>query len=178
MKTKLLSVLALAAAALASQHAMAADGTITFTGSITASTCTINGGTKDFAVPMPTVPATSLATAGAPSGTTPFTIALTSCTPVTGTVHTYFESGVTTDTATGNLKLDAGGATNVQIQLANASDGSSIKAGFADASQNSKTAALTAGAGTLQYVARYVAVNGAAVAGPANSSVKYTISYQ
>ncbi|WP_233635337.1 fimbrial protein [Burkholderia gladioli] len=186
MQTKLISALLIAGAATASQVAFAADGTITFSGNVTAQTCTINGngsGSKNFPVTLPTVSASSLATAGATAGATPFNIALTACTPTTGTnavkaVHAYFEAGPTIDTTTGNLILASGGATNVEIQLLNAADQSAVKLGQADASQNSKPVNVsTGGAATLQFYAQYYAT-GAATAGAANSSVMYTIAYQ
>lgn len=163
-----------AAMPLASQ---AADGTITFTGNITTQTCTINGNgasAKDFGVKLPTLSAASLNPTG---GRTGFNITLSGCTPTTGTVHTFFESGSTTDVSTGNLKLDAGGATNVQIGLLNG-DFTPIKAGFDDASQNSKAIAIVNGSVTLPYFAEYVATGGTPTAGAANSSVMYTIAYQ
>ncbi len=64
----------------------------------------------------------------------------------------------------------------MQIGLLN-SDFSPIKAGFADASQNSKVVTIASGSATLPYYAQYVAT-GAATAGAANSSVMYTIAYQ
>ncbi len=182
MNQKLLgaAVAAIAAvSAFSAQSALAADGTITFNGTITAQTCTINGngsGSKDFVVTLPKVSASTLSTAGQTAGRTPFNIALSGCTPDSGAVKTYFEPGSTTDTATGRLNLNAGGASNVQIGLLN-SDFTSIKAGFDDASQGSKTAAITSGSATLPYYAEYVAT-GAATAGAANSSVMYTIVYQ
>ncbi|MDM0031934.1 fimbrial protein [Variovorax sp. J22P271] len=177
-----LAALAVAGTALVSQLASAADngdGTITFKGNITAQTCTINGngsGAKDFTVTLPTVAVTTLSTAGQTAGRTPFTIALTNCTPDSGNARAYFEPGVTTDGVTGNLKLDAGGATNVQIGLLNG-DLTEIKAGFAEASQNSKSAPISAGSATLPYFAQYVST-GTATAGAADSSVMYTIVYQ
>lgn len=179
MKTKLLLTSAIACAAMASSFAHAADGTITFNGSITAQTCTINGngtGAKDFTVTLPKVSASTLAGAGKTAGRTAFSIALSGCTPNSGNVHVYFEPGATTDGATGNLILNSGGASNVQIGLLNA-DFSPIKAGFADASQNSKNVAIASGTATLPYYAEYVAT-GTATAGAANSSVMYTLSYE
>lgn len=176
MKIKLLTSLAIAAAATASSFAHAADGMITITGSLTAQTCTINGGTKNFTVALPKVSASSLATAGNTAGRTPFTIALTSCSPTTGTVHTYFEAGPTTDTASGRLIVDAGGASNVQISLLNGADQSAIKAGSPNATQNSKPVGINSGAATLQYYAEYYAT-GKATAGAANTRVMYTLAY-
>jgi len=180
MKRNLVSALILASTAMVAQLASANDGTITFNGQVTAQTCTINGngtGAKDFLVTLPSVSTSALAGAGQTAGRTPFSIALSACTPDSGNVHTYFEPGITTDASTGNLKLDAGGASNVQIGLLN-SDFTPIKAGFADASQNSKPVVIASGSATLSYYAQYVATGGAAGAGAANSSVMYTLVYQ
>ena len=73
MKKTILSaalVAVMGVAAFAPKIASAADGTITFTGNITATTCTITGGgaasgTGDIQVDMPTV-----STAALPSGAT------------------------------------------------------------------------------------------------------------
>jgi major type 1 subunit fimbrin (pilin) len=178
MKSKLALLLALTGAAAISQSAFAADGTITFNGNITAQTCTIsgNGSGPNFTVALPTVSASTLSTAGATAGRSPFNIALTNCTPDSGTVHTFFEQGPTIDTTTGNLVLNAGGATNVQIQLQN-SDFSNIALNQPDSGQNSKTVPIQNGAATLHYYAQYIAT-GKAGAGAANSSVMYTMSYQ
>lgn len=159
--------------------AHAVDGTITFNGNISATSCTINGNgtnSKSFAVTLPSVAASTLDTAGARAGRTPFTIAL-DCNDATGSVHTYFEPGPTTDASTGNLVITSGVGTagNVQIGLLNANF-TPIKAGFADSDQNSVPVDLVNGAATLSYFAEYVAT-GKASSGAANSSVMYTIAY-
>lgn len=181
---KLFAALIITGTAMGAQFAHAADptadGTIQFTGKITAQTCTINGngsGSKDFTVALPVVSTTTLSAAGKTAGRTPFNISLTGCTPDSGNVHTFFEAGTTTDATTGNLIVDAGGAGNVQIGLLNGSDASAIKAGFADAAQNSHVVAINSGSATLPYFAQYVAT-GAATAGAANSRVMYTIAYE
>lgn len=178
MSKKLISVLALTGIAMASQAAFASDGTITVTGQVTDSTCTISStaGTKDFTVALPTVSKTSLAAAGNTAGATGFGIRLSGCTPVSGNVRTHFETGATVDPNTGRLTLNSGGASNVQIQIKNA-DGSVIKAGADVASQNSKPVALTSSSAQLDYIMEYYAT-GAATSGAANSSVTYTIAYQ
>ncbi|QQC67832.1 fimbrial protein [Paraburkholderia ginsengisoli] len=156
----------------------AADGTITFNGSITDQTCNINAtGGKDFAVTLPTVSSSQLAAPGLSAGRTPFSISLSGCSTATGNVHTFFESGSTTDPVTGYLALDAGGADNVKIRVLNGSDASPIKAGFADGTQGSKSVALVGGAATLPYFAEYV-TTGVAGSGSANSSVMYSIAYE
>ncbi len=183
MKIKLISTListmVFAGAATATQVAAAADGTITFAGSVTAQTCTIKGNgsnSGDFTVTLPTVSTGLLDTAGKTAGLTPFSIALTGCTPGSGKVHAFFLSGPTTDTGTGRLILRSGGASNVQIGLKN-NDFSDINAGADDAAQNSKSVAITDGKAVLHYNAQYVAT-GAATAGVAATSVMYTLSYQ
>jgi major type 1 subunit fimbrin (pilin) len=179
-RTKLISAAILASAALTSQFAFAADGTITITGTVTAQTCTINGngsGSNNFTVPLISVSASSLPSAGTPAGATPFNIALSACTPASGNVHTFFEPGPTVDTATGNLIIATGGATNVEIQLLNG-DSTPIKLGVVDTSQNSKSVAISAGGtATLNYIAQYIAT-GAATPGAVSTSVMYTMVYQ
>ncbi|SPA56939.1 fimbrial protein [Cupriavidus taiwanensis] len=180
---KLLAALIVAGTAMGAQSAHAVDGTITFNGKVIGQTCTINGngkgpGNTNFAVQLPTVSTTTLNAAGNVAGQTPFNIALTDCTPDTGNVHTFFEAGPTTDATTGNLILEAGGATNVQIRLLNGGTANTpIKAGFTDAAQNSNSVPITNGAATLWYYAQYYAT-GQATPGAANSSVMYSISYE
>jgi major type 1 subunit fimbrin (pilin) len=167
-----------AAAALLTTAAQASDGTITITGAVTATTCTINGGgaASSFTVPLPTVSTSALPANGATAGRTAFKIALTGCTPTTGTVATYFEPGTQVDLTTNRLK-NGGTATNVQVGVLNGDDMSAVLVGAAQASQNSHSASITAGAATLNYYAQYVATGGAAGAGSVNTSVTYTLIY-
>lgn len=160
--------------------AHAADGTITFTGQVTAQTCTVNSGTgKDFTVALPPVSASALAIDGATAGRTPFKIVLTGCTTASGNVSTYFESGATIVTATGRLKNAAGTATKVEVGLLNDdATNTTIMLGAAQASQNSQTFAVASNTATLSYFAQYVATGGAAGVGTVNTSVMYTMSYQ
>jgi major type 1 subunit fimbrin (pilin) len=168
-----------------SGHALASDGTITFTGSIDASTCTVvtTGTGGSFTVALPQVSSSTLAAAGETAGTTAFTIKLTGCSDIAGNVSTNFEAGTAIDVATGRLKNTtvAGGATNVQIQLLNGNDGSPIVVGSPAASQNSHGVALTSdgatppkGSATLNYFARYYAT-GASTAGSVASLVTYSM---
>lgn len=160
--------------------ALAADGTITFTGQITGQTCTVagdGGSASSFTVALPTVSASALSTSGATSGRTPFSIRLSGCTPETGNVAVYFEPGATIDPSTGRLINTAAAtpAANVQIGLRNA-DVSQITLGVPFASQNTQQVALASGAATLNYTAEYAAT-AAATAGTVSSSVIYSIVY-
>jgi major type 1 subunit fimbrin (pilin) len=182
MKTSVISALVAAVLGLAAAGAHASDGTITFNGALTATTCTINGNgtsSKNFTVTLPTVSTSILTTAGDTAGTTGFNVALTACSPVTSTstAAVFFESGPTTDLSdAGLLLVDAGGAQNVKLRLLN-SDMSPIKAGFSRDLQGSKSASIQSGAATLYYNVQYYA-KGATTAGAANSSVVYSIDYQ
>ena len=165
---------ALAIALFAAPAAQAADGTIEFTGAVTAVTCTINGGNADFNVVLPTVSAASLATSGAVAGRTPFKIEVSGCTPDTGKISTFFEADahVTKD---GRLNIDDGGAKNVQVALLNDRH-NEIMLGAAG-NQGSQKVDLAGGSAVLNYYAQYEAT-GVAEAGTVATRVRYTMSYE
>ncbi|WP_081065938.1 fimbrial protein [Burkholderia diffusa] len=176
-KMKLLSSLFALGVVAMSHNAFAADGTITFNGTITAQSCTINGngtGSSSFPITLPTVSESTLSGAGKTAGRTPVPIQLTNCTPNSGNVHVYFEPGPTTDIKTGYLM--GTGVTNLELGLLN-SDFSPINAGFADSAQNSKSVAIASGSASLLYYVQYVAVNGPVGTGPVSTSVMYTLAY-
>ncbi len=177
-KIIVLAVLA-AGMGLGAGSAQAYDGTITFSGIVTSQTCTVNGngtGNHDFTVTLPPVSASALSTATSVAGRTPFNISLSACSAGSGTVHTLFETASNIDPTTGNLTLNTGGASNVEIQLLN-SDYSAIALNHGDSTQNSKAATITGGTATLNYFAQYYAT-GQASAGNVATSVLYTMSYQ
>jgi len=183
MKKTILSaalVAVMGVAAFAPQAAKASDGIITFKGAITAQTCTIVGNDQgsDFTVTLPTVSTSSLPANGSHAGDTPFTIALTNCSPDSGNVSTYFEAGATIDATTGFLKNTTGTATNTEVNFLNTVDGTSIKLGAPQASQNSAVVAIASGSANLPYIARYAAVGGGSGAGSVQTTVTYSMSYQ
>lgn len=167
-------------AALAPQAANASDGTVTFAGKVTASTCTINVGTtsggSSSTVTLPTVDVASLSAAGKVAAPTPFSIYLTACTFANaGNVGVYFEPGANTQTD-GNLKNTAA-TNNVEIQLLNSTQGV-MTLNSASGAQNGTTAAVTTSStsATLNYYAQYYAT-AAATAGTVGSSVTYSVVY-
>ena len=177
MKKILLST-AIAAASLGmvAMSAHAADGQIDFNGTISGTTCTINGGTgQNFSVTLPPVSTATLATAGSWAGRTPVPLNLTNCTPATGTAHVYLEPGPTINMATGRLIVDDS-ARNVEIGLLN-KNFADIVAGAADGSQNTDVVDISSGSADLSFYAQYVSLGGA-TAGAADSRVQYTIVYQ
>ncbi|MGO4329772.1 fimbrial protein [Cupriavidus sp. 2TAF22] len=178
-KNLIASAIATAACAAAfAPAAHAADGTIEFTGSVVATTCTINGGggANMMTVALPPVSTSALSQPGAVAGRTPFTIKLDGCAGSSTKVATAFEAGSTVNSE-GRLTVDAGGASGVDIRLLNASY-NPIKAGAAQNDQNSPAVDLvTGGITTLHYYAEYVST-GTVQAGAANSRVQYSLVYQ
>lgn len=172
-------------AALAPQAAHAAtptvgDGTINITGTVTAGTCKVNGGSPaTVAVGLPTVQTSALLSAGAVAGRTPFSLAITACAAGVNGATTYFEPGPTIDTTNGNLV--GGGSSNVQVQLLNGAGSSAvpfsqIQLGNPLATQNSGQVAIASGGATLNYYAQYFAKT-AATPGSVSTSVQFTMIY-
>ncbi len=161
----------------APRDAYASDGTITINGQITANTCTVNAGTPDLAVTLPTV-STSALPAGAVAGATSVTMNYSACssTPTTATV--YFEASANIDPATGCLKNTvATGGSNVEVCFLN-SDGTAINMSKPTTSQGVEGAALASGSGTNTFLVEYSAHTAAATAGAYTSLVTYSVVYQ
>ena len=156
--------------------AYASDGTISFTGALTAATCTVgvNGGAATALVTLPTVSTTKLAASGSVAGATAFVINLTACT--TGkTVNAFFEAGPTVDPLTGNLINGGTPSSNVEIQLLTAA-AATIAIGTTGQAKDTNINTTTTPAANLNYVAQYYAT-GASAPGPVTSSVTYSITY-
>jgi major type 1 subunit fimbrin (pilin) len=177
----------------------ASDGTITFTGAVTASTCTINvngGGSAIGAVQLPTVDASALAapTTQKVAAGTFFNIGLSSCSAVAdigsgpahapSTVQVYFEAGPNVDQATGGL-INATGGSNVEVNLYNASGatkvGTQILPGTTTQTPTQLLSGLATTTAVLQwYYAGYsTAANGgvAATPGAVSTSITYSLVY-
>jgi major type 1 subunit fimbrin (pilin) len=167
--------LALASAALlAGQAAQASDGTLTFNGQLTDSTCTLTGGGNQT-ITLPTLSRLSVSGNGTTGGDTYFTIAVTGCSGLS-TASAHFEAGANIDTASGRLKnTAAGGAANVQIELLN-KNGVALNLAGAMGSQNGVAETLSSNAATQQFVARYYAT-GTTSSGAVSSSVTYSMIY-
>jgi len=144
----------------------ASDGTITFTGAVTASTCTVavggnsttnaGGIAGNGTVSLPTVSSSSLPndatkTPGDTGAGTFFNMAVSGCTAASDIggsapthVEIYFEAGPNVDQATGGLINTAASGSNVEVRLYNASGssvvGTQILPGVQGAAGNQPTA--------------------------------------
>lgn len=171
---------------LASFGANAADGTITFTGTVSDTTCSINGAASgspaNLAVTLPTVSAGTLAAQGAVAGTsspTDMTLALSGCSGTATKAIAAFENGPTVDQGTGYLTNQAasGPASNVEVRLLNASlQPINITTGLNnDIAGHGAT--ISGGAANMKYFAQYYAT-GKAQSGAVATTVQYTMQYQ
>jgi len=159
----------------AADSAYASDGTLTFTGMVSAATCTVkvNGGAASATITLPSVSNTVLAGSGSVAGATPFAINLSACT--TGkTVNAFFEAGTTVDLVTGNL-INGGTAGNVEVQVVTAA-ATPISVGSIAQASDTGINTTSSPSGTLNYIARYFAT-GASTAGSVSTSVTYSITY-
>jgi len=176
----------------------ASDGTITFTGAVTANTCTVsvNASGANATVAFPTVSTAALTNASAPKTTaagTFFNMAVSACTatPIADingaaptTVAIYFEAGPNVDEVTGGLINTVAGS-NVEVRLYNASAAAIVGTQIKPGTQTNQPLAQAIGTGGTQwFYAGYstAGTNGlagaAATAGAVNTSVTYSLIYQ
>lgn len=190
---------ALTTAAALPLGSQASDGTITFTGAVTASSCTIsvNGGVNagTATVALPTVDTAAL-TGGLATSTaagTFFSIGLSNCSAANdlgapspnGTAPThvqiYFEAGPTVDQATGGLINTTGaGFSNVEVKLYNASGSVAVGTQIMPGTPTNQPTVLTMSGGTEWFYAGYSTSGagvGGATAGAVSTQVTYSLIY-
>ncbi|MBR8316020.1 type 1 fimbrial protein [Burkholderia dolosa] len=165
----------------AASIAHAADGQITFTGAVKATTCQIENDSMTVAVPLPTVGTEVLGDAGKTSGRTPFELRLKGCgsggeNPTK--VRTFFEAGADVDASSGRLNNSAtsGGAKHVQIQVLN-DQHEQIMLGQAGDQKSQAVTIDKDGNAVMKYFAEYYAT-GKAEAGKVNSNVQFSLAYE
>jgi major type 1 subunit fimbrin (pilin) len=169
-----------------SMKAHAADGTITINGSVSDTTCSINGvaaaSPADISVTLPTVQAGSLASAGATAGTSnlgDIQFSLSGCSGTATKAVARFENGANVDQSSGYLlnKASVSPAQNVQVRLLNAKMQPINVLTNANNDAATNGAVISGGAAMLNYFAQYYAT-GKAQPGSVNTSVQYTMQYQ
>ncbi|HBR1081298.1 TPA: fimbrial protein [Klebsiella quasipneumoniae subsp. quasipneumoniae] len=159
---------------LVAGSAVAADGTIHFTGSISDQTCTVDSGSQSLNVDLGKVAQTALdGGAGMKAAPTRFTLSLSGCPDTVSGANVKFDG--TTDGVNQNLlALDSGTgiATGVGIEIAD-KNGAAIPLHTASAEYP-----LAEGSNTLDFVARYVSTGTAVTTGTANATSQFTIIYK
>ena len=167
MKTSYAGLLLAGAVCLNMTPSQAADVTITVNGSVVAKPCTVS--TKDVKVELGDLYTFNLRSAGSASAWHEIALNLTRC-PVGTSVVTATFSGTTDET--GYYK-NLGTATNVQLQLQNAS-GKDLKNGIQDrVSVNDSTLSAS-----FPLKVRALSVNGRATQGSISSVINVTYTYQ
>jgi major type 1 subunit fimbrin (pilin) len=173
----------------------ASDGTITFTGAVTASTCTLsinggsNAGTATVALPTVDMAALTNAAARTTAAGTFFSVGLSGCSGVADIgspvpaapthVAIYFEAGPNVDEATGGLINTVAGS-NVEVNLYNASGSTVVGSQIQPGTPTHQPAALTiASGGTQWFYAGYSTAGAgiAATAGAVSTSITYSLVY-
>lgn len=188
MKRKIPALVAAAVLSVSfiSMKAHAADGTITISGAVSDTTCSINGTASgspaDIAVTLPTVQAGSLSSAGAVAGTSnmgDIRMVLSGCSGAATKAVARFENGSTVDQATGYLTNASmlAPAQNVEVRLLNAN---MQPISILDNNNNNiatNGAAIVGGNAVVNYFAQYFAT-GKTQPGSVATSVQYTMQYQ
>lgn len=151
--------------------ANAADGTINFSGSLTADACKVDTTSQNQTVTLGNVATTAFAAKGDKASPTKFDLKLTDCpATVSSTVVKFDGTADAADSSLLALNSDAT-ASGVGIEIAN-------DAGVAiPLHQASEAFPLVEGANTLNFVARYKSDADAVVAGTANSVSQFTLNY-
>ncbi|HID9876333.1 fimbrial protein [Serratia ureilytica] len=174
MKSKIIALSVILSACSISPLALAADGTVNFTGEIIDAACTVtNDPTNPLTVNLGKVARTAFPSAGATAAPTKFTIKLTNCPATVSSAQITFDGKADN----GNnevlaLTAETGVATGVGVQLTD--DDSTVVPLYTA----SKAYPLVANQeNDLNFIARYISTADSVTAGPANSTTDFTITY-
>ena len=174
----------------------ASDGTITFTGAVTASTCTLsvngaaNAGTATVALPTVDTAALTNTVPRTTAAGTFFSIEVSGCTTaadIGGAAPTqvgiYFEAGPNVDEKTGGLINTVVGS-NVEVNLYNASGASIVGTQIMPGTSQNQPASQSIPTGAEQFTQWFYAgystagAAAAASAGAVSTSITYSLVYQ
>lgn len=170
MKKRLMAVAFVAGSAFVGV-ANAIDGTINFTGVISADACTVNvsGGTAP--IDMGTISSAALATVGDSASRGQLQIVLSACSAAATSAAVKFDGQ--SDSADNTLlALTTGGASGVAIGLYEEDGTTKIPLGSASVSKPLSSTANT----ELNFVAKYVST-GPVTVGAANAVTQFTVDY-
>lgn len=173
MRKSFIAMLIATTSIFVANNALAADGTIDFTGEIIDNACELAAGSDALKVNLGKVSKTALSSAGVTAAATKFTIKLINCPATVSTASVKFDA----ETYSGDdtviaLKQESGVATGVGIQITD--DANTVVPLFTA----SKTYPLKEGVeNNLDFRARYIAKTDSVTAGLANANATFTINY-
>lgn len=166
-----MSILCLLAGASAVQ---AADGTINFTGSVTSVACAVDMASASQTVNLGNVSATAFSSAGSVAAPTKFTVKLTTCPESISSAAVRFDGSA--DTTDSRLLALSSGQTAEGVAVAiYEADGTTIVPLQTQSVAN--TIDSEKAENEISFVAKYMSTGAGVVAGSANASTNFTISY-
>lgn len=173
MKKKLLASLIAATSIFTINNALAADGSIEFTGEITDQACELATGSDALKVNLGKVSKTALPATGATAAATKFTIKLTNCPATAVSAKVQFDA----DSYAGDdkviaLKDETNVAKGVGIQITD--DTNTVVPLFTPSKAYTLKESVE---NNLDFRARYIAQADTVTVGPANANATFTINY-
>jgi major type 1 subunit fimbrin (pilin) len=154
--------------------ANAADGTISFTGSVTAAACTVNTQTATQSVDLGSINSAGFTSVGTVAGATRFDITLASC-PNTITKTSVKFDGTPDATDSRLLALTSGQtATGLGVAIYESNGTTLIPMQTASASKDLEEDATTT---TMTFIAKYMSTGEKVEAGTAGASTSFTVGY-
>lgn len=172
--------------AVAPQSVSVEGGKINFTGSVVAAPCAVDNASDGQTVKLGQIATNQLASEGATGSAVPFTIKLVGCdlSPTaadTDATSNYTKAsikftGSSIDATTLALSADGAGeqpAQNVGIQIFQANKAVNVDGTGSTAAQD-----IIAGDNEIPFTATYVATNAGVIAGSANGSVNFQVTYE
>ncbi len=153
------------------------NGSVQFSGSVVAGTCSIAAGDATKSVLLPGVPNSVLASQGDEAGAVPFSLTFENCT-VGDVAYAHFSPVTNMANIDGSHIKNTGSATNVALALYEQDGTTAIDLSQARAGEAVGDSASAPGNDvTLNYVVKYHA-KGAATAGTVNGQLLYDIAYR
>ncbi|WMT16050.1 fimbrial protein [Serratia fonticola] len=161
---------------IATPAAFAADGTINFVGEITDVACSVDTNSQNLTVTLGKVASNTFSGIGSKTAPTQFQLVLKDCPEAATTAVVKFDgTSVAGDNSVLALTSDVDSAEGVAIEISDASQ--QVVKLF----ENSQPYTLETGVSSvtnLDFVARYKAISDTIIAGIANASAQFSITYQ
>lgn len=178
MKKNLLTVAFLAMGLSLSAGAFAADGTINFQGVVNNTTCTLETGSQDLTVMLPSIKSSDFAAANsaANSPAVKFTLKATGCDVGTVNAAAIFSTGGNVDATNGNLNNTESNGTDAQVRIYMADGTTPINlANFGESASNVGT--VNGSDVSVDFYANYFSKNVTATSGLLRTSIQYSMQY-